>query len=243
MSRPILIICIDGLGPDYLKAAETPIIDSIAAAGTAVVARSVIPSVTNVNNVSIITGAPPSVHGLTANYWLDRSTGRETYMESPELLCAETVLQRAKKMGMSTCLLTSKKKLLDLLNAGADYALAAEEPSAEMVAAVGRPPDIYSCEINRWLFAALAQTLRARKPDLSYCATTDWAMHKYGPEDTESMGHVASIDSALGRILDENPHLEVYITADHGMSAKRRGVDLERVLAASGVSARAIPVI
>ena len=40
-------------------------------------ADCVVPSFTNPNNISIVTGAPPSVHGICGNYLLDPDTGRE----------------------------------------------------------------------------------------------------------------------------------------------------------------------
>ena len=66
MPRKILILCIDGFGPEYLEMSPTPTLDRMARAGKLVIGRSVIPSVTNVNNVSIVTGVPPSMLGSTA---------------------------------------------------------------------------------------------------------------------------------------------------------------------------------
>jgi len=241
--RRILIICVDAMGPAYLAGARTPVLDRLAEEGFAVTVKSMIPSVTNVNNVSIITGAAPSVHGITSNYMIDRATGREQYMESPEFLRCRTVLQRARKAGMTTALLTSKLKLLALLRAGADFAVAAEDPDEEMIAKIGPAPEIYSAEINWWLFRALRVVLRERSPNLVYCSTTDWAMHAFAPEEPEAIAHLEWLDAILGEVLDENPDLEVYVTADHGMSAKTRGFDVEKVLARQGIAVRAIPII
>ncbi|MGQ9554441.1 MAG: alkaline phosphatase family protein [Anaerolineae bacterium] len=241
MARKILIICIDGLGPEYLQAAPTPNLGRMAREGVAATVRTVIPSVTNVNNVSIITGVPPAMHGITSNYWLDKQTGEERLMESPEYLCWPTILQRSQ--GLSTALFTAKEKLLHLLDAGADYSLAAENPDGEMVRRLGPPPGIYSPGINPWLFRALRIVLRELDPDIAYCSTTDGMMHKYPPEAEESIAHIQQLDQVLGEIVDDNPEREIYLTADHGMSAKSRGIDLERVLQAQGVAARAIPII
>jgi phosphonoacetate hydrolase len=243
MNRKILILCVDGLGPEYLEATPTPNIDRMARTGSFVVGESVIPSVTNVNNVSIITGAPPQIHGITSNYWLDRDTEEERFMESPEFLCCSTILQRAKILGMSTSLLTSKKKLLHLLNAGADYSLSAENPDEHMIGKIGPAQDIYSPEINLWLFRALRLLLKERNSDVVYCSTTDGMMHKYAPDEEASIRHIQGLDSILGEILDGNPDREVYLTADHGMSAKTRGIDIEKVLLSHGIRARAIPII
>ena len=38
-----------------------------------------LPSVTNVNNVSLITASYPEVHGISSNYRLVRETGEEIY--------------------------------------------------------------------------------------------------------------------------------------------------------------------
>lgn len=152
MNRKILIICVDGMGPDYLEAAPTPNIDRMAKEGASVQGRSVIPSVTNVNNVSIITGTAPKAHGITGNYWFNHATGEENYMESAEFLLAPTILSRAREHGLRTALLTAKKKLLNLLNAGTDYAVSAEQPDAseEALACLNDVPgveEVYSRDV------------------------------------------------------------------------------------------------
>lgn len=243
MNRKILILCIDALGPEYLEMAPTPNIDQMAQEGSFVIGYSVIPSVTNVNNVSIITGVPPRIHGITSNYWFDRPTHQEKFMESPEFLCWPTILQRAKNKGMSTALLTSKKKLLNLLGVGADYSLSAENPDKDMIRNIGAAPNIYSPRINLWLFKALRLILKERNPDIVYCSTTDGMMHRYSPEEEESIRHLQGLDFILGQILNENPDREIYLTADHGMSAKTCGIDIEKVLKSQGINARAIPII
>ncbi|MBM3187295.1 MAG: nucleotide pyrophosphatase [Chloroflexi bacterium] len=243
MARRMLILCMDGLGPEYLAASPTPNIARLAEAGSLVTGQAVIPSVTNVNNVSIVTGAPPSRHGITSNYMLDTRTGEETYMESAEFLCYPSVLQRGRALGLTTAVLTAKKKLLQLVGAGADYTLCAEEPPPDMVREIGAPGDIYSPDINLWLFQALRVVLQERDPALVYCATTDGMMHRYGPEREESVRHVQGLDALLGQIVDDNPDREVYLTADHGMTDKSWGVDIERALADEGIVARAIPII
>jgi len=243
LTPKLLILCIDAFGPDYLEGSDTPAMDRMIQEGCFAVGRSVIPSVTNVNNVSIITGAPPRAHGITANCFLDESNGEENYMESPELLCCPTVLQRAKAKGLSTALLTSKKKLLRLLKVGTDYALAAEEPDAETVAALGPAPHIYSGEINVWLFKALRRILNEHNPEVVYFATTDYMMHKHVPDSEESRQHIHALDAVLGEILDDHPDLEIHLTADHGMSPKTRGIDVARVLRRQGIAARMLPII
>jgi len=243
MGRKILVICVDGLGPGYLESAATPNLDKMGAEGSFVVGDCVIPSVTNVNNVSIVTGVTPRKHGLTSNLYFDRSTGEEIRMESPEFLCWPTLLQRAKGDGLSTALFTAKKKLERLLGRDANFSLSAEEPDRDMVEKIGPRCDIYSPDINLWLLRALRLVLRERDPDVVYCSTTDFMMHRFPPEAEEAISHIENIDRIVGDILDDDPDREIYLTADHGMSAKNRGIDIERLLEAHEVRARAIPII
>ena len=243
--RKVLIICIDAGGHDYLAASEIPNIRRLADAGFYRCANSVIPSVTNVNNVSIATGCFPATHGITTNYHVDRETGRGEFIEDNRFLLTPTLFERAKSTGFAekTALLVTKEKLLRMLEDGADIRIAAEAPSAEYVESVGEAESIYSAEINWWLFRALRQVLRDENPDVTFCSTTDWAQHKFAPDEEVSQRHMAGLDRILGEIVDDDPNREIYITADHGMSAKTNALDPGRWLTEHGVGASAIPII
>ncbi len=243
--RKVLIICIDAGGHDYLAASDIPNIRRLADAGFYIRANSVIPSVTNVNNVSIATGCFPAAHGITTNYHVDRETGQGEFIEDSRFLLASTLFERAKSAGFAekTALLVTKEKLLRMLEGGADIRIAAESPSTEYIESVGEAESIYSAEINWWLFRALRKVLRDDNPDVAFCSTTDWAQHKFAPEEEASQRHLAEIDRILGEIVDDDPNREIYITADHGMSAKTRALDPGRWLTERGVMASAIPII
>ena len=58
------------------------------------IGQAIVPTVTNVNNTSILTASFPDVHGITSNYFVDYVNGEEYYMESPEFLLVETVFRR-----------------------------------------------------------------------------------------------------------------------------------------------------
>ena len=81
-------------------------------------------------------------------------------------------------------------------------------------------------------------------PDFTYLATTDYAMHKFGPGDERSIWHLSRLDQLLGEALGKmNGEMSVAVTADHGMNTKSRAVDLGKVLARAGISAELIPII
>jgi phosphonoacetate hydrolase len=66
MHKKTIFVCLDGCGPKYIEQNDTPNIDKMTTNGFYWIGNSVIPSVTNVNNVSIVTGSPLSVHGITS---------------------------------------------------------------------------------------------------------------------------------------------------------------------------------
>ncbi len=243
--RKVLIICIDAGSHDYLAASDIPNIRKLADAGFYQHANGVIPSVTNVNNVSIATGTFPETHGITSNYYVDRKTGKGEFIEDNRFLLAPTLFEIAKntKFADKTALFVTKKKLLRILERGTDIAVAAEDPPSEYIASVGNVEPIYSVEINWWLLRAVRWTLRSDDPEFVYCSTTDWVQHKYAPEAEMSQKHMAELDSIIGQIVDDDPEREIYITADHGMIEKSTALDPGRILTQHGIAANSIPII
>ena len=243
MTASTIVVLIDGFDPEYLDACSAPNLAAMARRGFRVDGRGMTPSVTNVNNVSLVTASYPESHGITSNYWLDRQRGEEFYMESSEFLRAETMFQRAASAGLRSLLVTAKDKLRRLLSDGATVSISSEDPPGWVVDGVGEPPPIYSLEVNRWVLDAGRYAMSREPFDLVYLTTTDYAMHTYGPQHPESARHVALLDEGLGAILGQSPESRMLVTADHGMSDKSRMLHLPGELARYGIKARAVPVI
>ena len=243
MPRSTVVICIDGFDPEYLEACDTPNLRRLAGSGFLKIGRSLMPSVTNVNNVSLVTSSFPEVHGISSNYRLVRETGEEIYMESGEYILAETMFQRAEGMGRTSVLVTSKDKLRTLLSAGATVAVSSEQPPQWVVDGVGPPPPIYSLEVNGWVIRAGSYIMSQRPADVVYLTTTDYAMHTFAPDDPESQRHMTILDDAIGDLVAAHPDTTLLLTADHGMSAKTRMIDLKGELSRHGVSATPVPII
>ncbi|MBH76659.1 MAG: hypothetical protein CL897_00295 [Dehalococcoidia bacterium] len=69
VSRRVILIVIDGCRPDRLAEARTPFLDSLAAQGLVCGdMRTVYPARTVTAFTSMLTGAPPSVHGMRSNF-------------------------------------------------------------------------------------------------------------------------------------------------------------------------------
>ncbi|OXH83317.1 phosphonoacetate hydrolase, partial [Burkholderia multivorans] len=137
--------------------------------GSAWRADCVVPTFTNPNNVSIVCGVPPSVHGICGNYFWDPDAdggrGAEVMMNDPAYLRAGTLLAAASDAGARVAVVTAKDKLRRLLGwqlngvcfsaEKAAQANLAENGIADVLDWVGLPsPDVYSAALSEFVFAA-----------------------------------------------------------------------------------------
>ena len=235
-NRPTVVVCVDGCEPDYIAQAvahgKTPWLKKVLAQGTVLMADCVIPSFTNPNNLSIVTGAPPSVHGICGNYLYDVATNTEVMMNDPKWLRAPTLLAALADAGLSVAVITAKDKLRKLLGHGmkgicfsaekADEVSMAENGITDVLELVGMPvPSVYSAELSEFVFAAGVKLMqKARRPDVMYLSTTDYVQHKHAPGTEGADAFYAMMDRYLGQLdaLD----CVIALTADHGMNAKTR---------------------
>jgi len=81
----------------------------------------VVPSFTNPNNLSIVTGRPPAVHGISGNFFLDPDSGDEVMMNDPKFLRADTIFKAFHDAGAKIAIVTAKDKLRSLLGHGLDF--------------------------------------------------------------------------------------------------------------------------
>ena len=235
-----LIILIDGGDPAYFEASPTPNLDRIESQGARFIVSCQMPSVTNVNNVSMICGAPPASHGITANYFLNPETGEEVYMESGDFVRAPTLMEMGRASGRKTAVLASKQKLCDMIGKGAGAVVTAEDPPGWLTQKAGPKEEIYSGAVNLWLLRAARAVLEDQKPDLLYVTTTDYLQHKFAPEHAEAQEHHAALDAEIGKLVDSwmSTHKDgaIFITADHGMRDKTRALDPGVILRNQGVA-------
>jgi phosphonoacetate hydrolase len=235
----IVIGMFDGLGMDYLEASTMPTLRFMADRGFFKRVNAVFPTVTNANNASICCGAWPKEHGITGNSYFNEQTGEADYMESADFIRIPTIIQRAASRGVRAALLTCKVKPIHLLGRGAEIAVAAEAPPPQWVERYGTPANIYSREINYWLWEVAVDLLKHR-PDIGllYVHTTDYPMHTWAPEARESKEHLAELDRLLGEARDVAPDAAFLLTADHGMNYKQRCWDLFKACRESGTEVR-----
>lgn len=233
--RKILILVLDGCGPDYIERIELPVIRRMMRDGLYVTGKGVVPSVTCVNIASLLTGSFPKDHGVTGSYYYNRALAYSEEITKIDL--RSTVFRRAKKAGFKTAIVSAKTAPA----CGADIEVSAENPPTDLTASIGPRANPRSPEIDTWSFRA-ARAIMAGGADLVFLATSDHMMHAYAPSEEPVQAHLREIDKQLGEMLNDYPGLEIYLTADHGMSEKTEAIDLGRVFAAAGVQADAVPV-
>jgi phosphonoacetate hydrolase len=237
-SAPVVVVCVDGSEPGYIEAAVeagvAPFFARVLREGTAIIGDCVVPTFTNPNNLSIVTGVPPAVHGICGNYFFDRESGTEVMMNDPRFLRVDTIFRAAQAAGSRIAVVTAKDKLRGLLGKGlelapgracsfssekADQATVERNGIDDVLRLVGLPvPNVYSAGLSEFVFAAGVRLMESWRPDILYLSTTDYIQHKHAPGTPVANSFYAMMDSYLGR-LDALGCI-IGVTADHGMNAK-----------------------
>ena len=238
-SRPVVAVCVDGSEPDYIEkamaAGRMPWTEQVVTGGGVDLrVDCVVPTFTNPNNLSIVTGVPPEKHGICGNFYYDQECDSEIMMNDPALLRVPTIFKLFQNSGARIAIVTAKDKLKPLLGSGLVHgqhgsicfsAEKADEITIEengLTDIIGRlnmsVPNVYSAELSEFVFAAGVEIMRHERPEIMYLSTTDYIQHKYAPGSQEANDFYAMMD----RYWEELDTLGAVIalTADHGMNAK-----------------------
>jgi phosphonoacetate hydrolase len=238
INKPVVVICLDGSQKEYLDTASksglTPNLDQIIQNGEFSIAHSAIPSFTNPNNISIVTGQPSAIHGICGNFFYTPSTGEEVMMNDPQYLRAPTIFEKYYQEGFKIAVITAKDKLRSLLGNGLKFednraiCFSSEKSDQTTIQQngienvnewLGMPvPDVYSQGLSEFVMAAGVKILKEFKPDIMYLSTTDFIQHKYEPGHETANKFYQMFDNYIGQ-LNQND-ISLVITADHGMKAK-----------------------
>lgn len=233
---PVVVVCIDGGDPAYFERGLAdgilPNLARFTAEGYSGVADGTVPSFTCPNNMSLVTGVPASVHGISGNYYLDRASGEAVVMTGPELLRAETVLAGFSRAGARVAAVTAKDKLRRQLAKGmdliggiafssekADQCTLAENGIEQVTELVGMPrPDMYVPELSLFVLEAGIRLLATQRPQLMFLSLSDWVQHKFAPGEADADDFYRKLDDCFGRLDALGAVLA--LTADHGMNDK-----------------------
>ena len=236
-ARPTVVICADGCDPAYLEAGlEAGVLPTVARwreSGFYALADAVMPTFTNPNNLSIVTGVPPAMHGISGNFALDRDSGAEIMMTDPAMVRGETILALMSRAGVPTAAITAKDKLRRMLGRGLDIGRTgicfsseqagrctlAEHGIGDVEGLVGRPtPDMYSADLSLFVLDAGIRLVEEGRAQLLYLSLSDYVQHGHAPDEPEALAFHRALDERLARL--EALGCVVAVTADHGMNDK-----------------------
>ena len=232
-----IIICLDGSEPGpkgYIDTAIQmglmPFMKSMISKSTYEVGKCAMPSFTNVNNMSIVTGSTPDVHGICGNFFLDPELGTETLMNDDSFLRTNTIFEAFEKAGAKVAVITAKDKLRKLLGKNLKKAICFSSEKADtanmkdnrienVLDLVKKPlPEVYSSDLSEFIFAAGVEIIKKEKIDIMYLSTTDYIQHKCAPGSEIANKFYHMIDGYLKQLYDLG--CEISFTADHGMKGK-----------------------
>ena len=235
--NPVVVVCIDGGDPEYfdsgIEDGIIPNIEDFMKNGFYAVSKGSMPSFTCPNNMSIVTGSEPVTHGISGNFYLDRSTGEPVVMTGPELLRTCSIMSEFSRKGARVVSITAKDKLRRQLQKGmdlsggsvsmssqfADQCTMKENGIEDALEFVGRPqPDMYSADLSLFVLDAGIKLLEEKRPDILYLSLTDFIQHTYAPGTPVANQFYSDMDARFGRLRELGA--VVALTADHGMGDK-----------------------
>ena len=235
--KPVVVVCIDGGDPEYfdsgIEDGIIPNIEDFMKNGFYAVSKGSMPSFTCPNNMSIVTGSEPVTHGISGNFYLDRSTGEPVVMTGPELLRTCSIMSEFSKKGAVVVSITAKDKLRRQLQKGmdlsggsvsmssqfADQCTMKENGIEDALGFVGQPqPDMYSADLSLFVLDAGIKFLEEKRPDILYLSLTDFIQHTHAPGTPVANQFYSDMDARFGRLRELGA--VVALTADHGMGDK-----------------------
>jgi len=259
----VVLISLDGVPASQLRAADNdlPNLRALAERGVEGAVRTILPSVTWPAHTSIATGSLPARHGVVANHWLDRSTGRvvDAWKPTKEAsVLSPTLYDVAHAAGLKTAALLwpqcSGAPTLDLaipeVYSRADFAryvtpslrkeLRAAGVAVDRLAALSKAEDV---PLDDLALAISEHVIRRHAPRLLliHFTSADTRAHHHGTASARYRKGLAAYDRYVGRllaVLKETGQLAgtaFIVTSDHGFFATTHQLDATKLLARAGL--------
>jgi phosphonoacetate hydrolase len=239
--RPVLAICADGWDPAYVddalaRSLMPRLAGALADGGTYTHGRAQVPTFTNPNNVTIVTGVSAAINGIAGNHYRN-ADGTEVQVTDPSFLRAETIHAGALAAGVGVLCVTAKDKLRRLLAVGGVPAFSAEKAHEQQLpdgtsvldaAGLGPNPDIYDWRLSPYTIDLAVRLAPRFGATLVYASLTDFVQHASAPGEQLADDFYGRVDVSIGQALDAG--FIVGLAADHGMNAKSNADGTPKVL-------------
>jgi predicted AlkP superfamily pyrophosphatase or phosphodiesterase len=250
VAEKVIVLNVVGLTPALLRHAPR-----LAALGPPAPLTPPLPAVTSTCEATMLTGLPPSEHGIVANGWYHRDLNEVWFWRpSNQLVAGEKVWQA--HTGRTAVLFWR-------FNMATDAAVSVAERPA--YPADGRKiPDLYtqppelgprlqekfgrfplfnfwgptsSIVSTRWIADATIEVLRHEDPDLTlvYLPHLDYDLQRWGPDDPRIPAEVAALDREAGRIIDAANGRKVLAVSEYHIENATGAVMINRALREAGL--------
>jgi predicted AlkP superfamily pyrophosphatase or phosphodiesterase len=226
---PLVLVNAVGLTSRLLPHASH--LGALAKAGWLRRLREVLPAVTCTAQATLLTGKPPSKHGIVANGWLWRDTGEvRCWQQSNRLIEAEPLYQTARRRAVERGRSFRCAKLFWWFNQGAAVDISVTPKpyygadGNKFFGIHGTPPGLTErlektlgpfpfhtfwgplsgLPCTQWIARCAAEVLRSERPDLAlvYLPHLDYDPQRYGPDGCDMPRLVSELDNACVPLLE-----------------------------------------
>ncbi len=257
----LAIIDIVGLTPALL--AHMPRVASVRRGGFAAELRTVLPAVTCSVQSTLLTGTPPSQHGVVGNGWLFRDLSEIwLWRQSNRLVAGEKLWEAARRvlgrpvtcanlfwwyaMGSTADIAVTPRPVYyaDGRKAPGIYAQPASV-GEDLVKHLGEFPlfDFWgpraSLRSSAWIAAAARRVFDAHHPDITlvYLPHLDYDLQRFGGSGPEAQRAAAELDTVAGDLIDHlrGAGASVIVLSEYGITDVSRPVHVNRRLREAGL--------
>ncbi|MFD7511606.1 alkaline phosphatase family protein [Streptomyces sp. NPDC059853] len=254
----ILLLNVVGLTPRLL--AHAPNLRAVAEDGWQAELTPVLPAVTCSVQSSMLTGLPPSGHGIVGNGWYFRDQGEiHLWRQHNRLVAGEKVWDalRARHpgyrvanvcwwyaMGADTDWTVTPRPIYHADGRKSpDCYTRPPELHDELVEELGPFPLFHywgptaSLRSSEWIVAATRRLMPRADLTLSYVPHLDYDLQRYGPDSPQAIRAVQDVDRVLAPLLRDarESRTTVVVVSEYGITRASRPVDVNRALRRAGL--------
>ena len=261
--KPVLVILVVGLSPD-LVGEHTPELCKLAARGGLRPLTTVTPAVTCSAQSTLVTGLPPSDHGIVGNGWYDRERSEVGFWkQSNALVAGEKLWERARRIDPACT--TAKMFWWYNMYSSADWSATPRpqypadgrkipdhyaHPASlhdELDARLGRFPLFSfwgpraSIASSRWIADATRHVIDTRAPTiaLTYLPHLDYDLQRFGPDldAPEVRRSLSEVDALCGELIAaaDAEGRETIVVSEYGIVPVTGAVHVNRALREAGL--------
>jgi predicted AlkP superfamily pyrophosphatase or phosphodiesterase len=257
VSRPVVVLDVVGMTPALL-----PYMPKVAALGQPVPIVPVLPAVTCSMQASMLTGLPPSGHGIVGNGWFFRDLGEVwLWRQGHGLVQGETVWDAARRSRPD--LTVANLCWWYAMGTTADWTVTPRPvyhaDGRKSPDCYTRPPSLHdelTAELgpfplfqfwgpgagiasSQWIGRGAEQVLARHRPDLClvYLPHLDYDLQRHGPDGPEAIAAARAVDAVAGRVIDTAGAQGAAVVAlsEYGIAPADRPVDVNRALRRAGL--------